>query len=65
MCFVALHISVSGGHIELVRLLLEKGIDLNSSSRDGVTALHYACTTSQVDIVQILCEAKANLEAKG
>ena len=39
----ALHIAAGEGHINIVEILLNRGIDINSKNNDGDTALHWAC----------------------
>lgn len=38
----ALQVACHQGHIEIVRLLLTSGADLEAQDEDGDTALHYA-----------------------
>jgi ankyrin repeat protein len=42
------------GHEAVVRLLLEKGADLNAKTRDGKTALHLAAEEGHETVVQLL-----------
>ena len=46
-----LHIAVRANHIELVKLLLREGADVNASEEDGETPLHWA--TAQKDGYEI------------
>ena len=39
--YTLLHEASAKGHSELVRLLVSKGLDINSQSRSGASALHY------------------------
>ncbi|MHA2502110.1 MAG: ankyrin repeat domain-containing protein [Candidatus Kariarchaeaceae archaeon] len=49
-----------GGNLDKVKLLLESGPSLNSTDRNGRSALHYACRGGNPDLVGILLEAGIN-----
>ncbi len=50
---------------KVIRLLIEKGIDINSKTVLGESALHYACMNEDgVDIAKYLIENGANVNAK-
>ena len=57
-----LHSAVKGNSIQCVKLLLEKGADVNARNRDGYTAIF---SVSTVDIAEILVENGANLNTVG
>ncbi|PMD55239.1 ankyrin, partial [Hyaloscypha bicolor E] len=44
------------GHVDIVKLLLEKGADVNAADRDGQTPLYRAFANRHVDIVKLLLE---------
>jgi uncharacterized protein len=50
--------------VELVRALLAEGADVNASQGDGMTALHRAARTGNLEMAELLTGAGANLEAK-
>ena len=52
-----------GGDIETVRSLLKQGVDVNAAQGDGMTALHWAAFTDNVEIAEMLIYAGANVEA--
>ncbi|XP_033101464.1 ankyrin repeat domain-containing protein 17-like [Anneissia japonica] len=54
--------AASGGHVDVVRLLIEYGAHVNSKSQTGNTALMYACSGGHEDVVQVLLEHGANIE---
>lgn len=59
-----LHYAAKHGHIEVVSLLLEKGIDVNIKGAWGNTALYYAATYGKsLDLVKILLEGGAQINA--
>ncbi|MDE3156882.1 MAG: ankyrin repeat domain-containing protein [Acidobacteriota bacterium] len=46
-----------------VKTLLQQGGDVNAAQGDGMTALHWAALNGDVDLVQMLVYAGANLDA--
>jgi hypothetical protein len=53
------------GHREVVRMLLEKGADVNAQGGDHSNALGAACSEGHDKIVQMLLERGADVNAKG
>jgi ankyrin repeat protein/tRNA A-37 threonylcarbamoyl transferase component Bud32 len=49
---------------DVVKLLLDKGADVNAKDREGRTALMWAASSGNVDIVKILLDAGADISAK-
>ena len=39
----ALHVAAGNNHLNIVEILLNRGIDINSKDNNGNTALHGAC----------------------
>jgi hypothetical protein len=60
----SLHAAAYNGHIEISRLLLQNGADVNAKSNGGYTPLHSAAIFGNVDILHLLVENGANLEAQ-
>lgn len=52
------------GDLDLVRALLDGGVDVNALSRHGDTALHRAVMYGRVDIVRLLLERGADVNAE-
>ena len=52
------------GDTEAVKVLLQKGVDVNAKTRYGATALHYACDRGHLDLVRLLIERGADVNAK-
>jgi ankyrin repeat protein len=53
----------AAGRAEVVRLLLEKGANVNARDREGETPLHYAARTKEWGIVRSLVLAGADTQA--
>ncbi len=50
----ALQLASSGGHFDIVRLLLAEGADMNIADNKGMTALHLVSSDGQSEIVDCL-----------
>jgi ankyrin repeat protein len=69
----ALHIVSRGEYdsqeqgVSTARLLLERGVDVNTQRKDGWTSLHRAAFKGRVELTQVLLEhgANASIETKG
>jgi hypothetical protein len=59
-----LHYAAYNGHVEISRLLLQNGAEVNVKSISGSTPLHYAAYNGHVDILHLLVENGADLEAQ-
>ena len=53
------------GHVELVRLLLDKGADVNAHSGDYGNALQAATSGGHEAVVRLLLEEGADINAQG
>jgi ankyrin repeat protein len=62
--FTALMIASQFGHIEVVKLLLERGAKLDLQVPSGPTALIIASAQGNTDVVKLLLESGANKELK-
>lgn len=60
----ALTLACTGGHAELVSLLLAKGADIEHRDKKGFTPLILAATGGHVDVVEILLDHSADIEAQ-
>ena len=58
-----LHEAVKTGDLSTVRGLVEDGVDVNTVSVDGSTALHWAAHHNRVEITSVLLVAGANVDA--
>jgi hypothetical protein len=59
-----LHDAAANGHVEISRLLLQNGADVNARRYGGNTPLHDAAIFGHVDILHLLVENGADLEAQ-
>jgi ankyrin repeat protein len=59
----ALHLAAGEGHLEIVKLLLEHGADVNAKTAYE-TALHLAAGEGHLEIVKLLLEHGADVNAK-
>ena len=56
----ALHYGSEYGHRDVVKVLLDAGVDMNRKDQDGETALAIAKRKNHEEIVQLLKNAGAN-----
>ena len=49
------------GYVDIVKILLEKGAEINKQDQDGWTALHWASDEGHQAVVDILLEANPDL----
>lgn len=60
----AIHYAAEEGHAGMLRVMIEKGVDVNLTedepAESGITALHEACTQGFADIVKLLIAAGAD-----
>jgi ankyrin repeat protein len=52
-----------GRDIDLIRKLISKGADVNARLDRGITALHFAAMTDNLNVVQLLIDQRADLNA--
>jgi ankyrin repeat protein len=60
-----LHEAAAYGHADIVKLLLEKGADVNKGNEGGERPLHYASRHGHTEVVKILLEHGADVTEKG
>jgi ankyrin repeat protein len=58
-----LHLLATTGHLKLLDMFLEKGLDINSRDWAGNTVLHAAAAKGKVESVKILIDAGADVTA--
>jgi ankyrin repeat protein len=58
-----IHDAVKNGNIDEVQWQLDAGVDVNEESSKGLTPLHYAASAGHNDIVELLIERGANVNA--
>ena len=52
------------GHLDICRLLIDKGAQLEAKDIIGRTPLHCAAVRGHVEIVRLLCDRGADVEAR-
>ena len=60
----ALHYAVRQQLPEVVRYLIEHGVDINSTTKESYTPLHYATCLENKEIIELLLNAGANVNAR-
>lgn len=55
----ALHLCAANGHVDVLRLLIAHGADVNATNISGSTPLHYASLTGQLNVVKELIQNNA------
>jgi ankyrin repeat protein len=57
-----LHAAAYGGHVGIVRLLLDRGVGVNDAARaDGMTPVAYAAVRGHVRVIRVLLERHADV----
>jgi len=57
-----LHVAAACAHVEVTKLLLENGADINlPNSKNARTALHYACKKGSLEMVEFLVDNGADV----
>ncbi len=59
-----IEISNDDNYVDIVKILIDKDVDVNAKSKDGETALMEASYYGHIEIVQMLIEANAGINAK-
>lgn len=59
-----LHFACATRSLDVVRLLVDAGANLDARGTHSATPLHVACQSGSIDIVRLLVDAGANLDAR-
>ena len=59
-----LHYAVMRGNPEILQLLLGRGVDVNSRTRNGTTPLHTAVLYNRYEVAELLINRGADVDAK-
>ncbi|XP_055838337.1 ankyrin-3-like [Episyrphus balteatus] len=62
--YTPLHCATENGDLEIVKVLLKKGANVNFKTADGLTSLHLACKTGNVEIIDLLLSSNADINAR-
>ena len=60
----AIHYAAANGHIDCIKKLVEKGVDINRAGPSGKTPLHIAASLNDVETVKFLLENGAKNTSK-
>ncbi|KAM3186915.1 hypothetical protein ACTXT7_003382 [Hymenolepis weldensis] len=60
----ALHLASKEGHVEIVKELIRRQIDVNQPTHKGNTALHIASLAGQFEVAKVLIENGALVNAQ-
>ena len=58
-----LHYCAKNGFVEVAKLLLQSGAQVNSKTNEGSTPLHFAAYFNKIDMVKLLIEKGVQIEA--
>ena len=61
--WTGIHLAAKNGHLDIVRLLLEAGADMDAARQNGATALQQAAWNGYLNVVRFLLEAGADKDA--
>ena len=59
-----LHYAVMRGNPEILQLLINKGVDVNSRTKNGTTPLHTAVLYNRYEVAEMLLNKGADVDAK-
>ncbi len=55
--------AASDGHLDICRLLIDKGAQMEAKDFFGLTPLHWAAWEGHIEIARLLCDRGADFEA--
>jgi len=61
---IPLHLAASEGDVELVKELLEQGLNVNARDMHGLTPLHVAALKGHTEVAKVLLEHGADVNAR-
>ena len=59
-----LHVAVLASHFHIIKILLERGANVNQIMAEGETALHIAAVTGHLAITRLLLSHEGMIDAK-
>ena len=57
----SLYTACIDGYLNIVKLFIESGADVNIKDKNGITLLHLSCYNGHLNIVKLLIENGANV----
>jgi ankyrin repeat protein len=61
---LALQVAAYLGKLDVIKILLERGIDRTATNKFGATPLHTACSRKVIDVARILLKAGLSVKDK-
>ena len=58
---MSLYLAARKGHIEVLKLLLDKGADISVANADGWTPLNAAASSGHLEVVKLLLDQGADI----
>ena len=60
----ALHDAADEGHVDVAKVLIQNGVDVNAVDEDEKAALHWAAENERVDLAKVLLENGADVNKR-
>ena len=57
-----LHFAAHHGHASIVKMLLQRGADVNRAMHDGVTPMWFASSFGHADVVRVIYDWAAGID---
>ena len=62
--YTPLHISALNSNIEIAKMLIENGADINSNAKNNLQPIHVAALNNNLELIKLLIKNGANINAK-
>ncbi|BFY96992.1 hypothetical protein BsWGS_00032 [Bradybaena similaris] len=60
----AVHMAASGGHVEVLKFLINKGVDISIKDKQGDSAVYWAARQGHTEIIKCLVEAGVSINTQ-
>ncbi|CAH1392905.1 unnamed protein product [Nezara viridula] len=58
--YTALHLAVIAGNVQLAKLLISQGADVNTADKEGHTSAHWATVCGEIECLELILKKKAD-----
>ncbi|XP_066906651.1 uncharacterized protein [Halyomorpha halys] len=58
--YTALHLAVIAGNVQLAKLLISQGADVNTADNEGHTSAHWATVCGEIECLELILKKKAD-----